>query len=141
MKLLRIVVMKLKAKADCVLDASALMSLVNNEPGAASVQQHLDKACISSVNFTEVLSKMLEQGVPIADAERVLSNFNLEIIAFDETQISGTSLLRLTTKQYGLSIADRVCLNLGKMLKLAIFTTDQAWEKINDPSMKIVLTR
>ncbi len=133
--------MKLKSKTTSVLDASALMSLINDEPGALLVQKHLDKACISSVNFTEVLGKMLEQGIPALDAKRVLDNFNLEIIAFDEEQILGVSLLRLETKKYGLSLADRVCINLGKILKLPTLTSDKIWEKISDPEIKIILIR
>ncbi len=133
--------MKLKSKATCVLDASALMSLINGEPGSILVQQHLDKACISSVNFTEVLGKMLEQGVPVLEAKRVLDNFNFEIIAFDEKQILGTSLLKLETKKYGFSLADCVCLNLGKILKLPILTSDKIWAKFSDSNIKVILIR
>jgi ribonuclease VapC len=133
--------MKHKAKINYVLDASALMALLNDEPGAAVVEEHIEKSCISSVNFTEVLSKMLEQGIPIKDAQIILNNFNLEIIAFDEEQIPGVSLLRLDTKRYGLSLADRVCLNLGKLLKLPVLTTDQIWSKLNAADLTIVLIR
>jgi PIN domain nuclease of toxin-antitoxin system len=133
--------MKLKSTVDCVLDASALMSLINGEPGSALVQRHLDNACISSVNFTEVLGKMLEQGVPALEAKRVLDNFNFEVIAFDEEQILGVSLLLLETKKYGLSLADRVCLNLGKLLNLPVLTSDQVWGKIAHSEIKVILIR
>lgn len=133
--------MKLKSDAKCVLDASALMALINNEPGALLVEQYIEKACISSVNFAETLTKMLEQGIPLEEAENVLDNLNLEIVPFDRKQVSGTSLLRSSTKPYGLSLADRICLNLGKMLKLPVLTTDQAWIKIKDPALKPMLAR
>jgi ribonuclease VapC len=132
---------KIKSDAVYVLDASALMALINNEVGASLIAENIDKSCISSVNFTEVLSKMLEQGVPVADASRVLDNFGLDIIPFDVEQIMGTSLLRIASKQYGLSLADRICLNLGKILKLPILTTDQIWAKMNNPDLTIVLAR
>jgi ribonuclease VapC len=133
--------MKRNVKASCVLDASALMALINDEPGAALVEQYIENACISSVNFTEVLSKMLEQGVPVDAAQTVLDNFNLDIIAFEQKQIVGTSLLRSQTKQYGLSLADRVCLNLGKLLKLPIITTDQIWKKLKNSDFNVILAR
>lgn len=133
--------MKLDAQLSSVLDASALMALINNEPGSALVQVHLAKACMSTINFTEVLSKMVEQGAPAIDAKRVLDNFNIELIAFDQSQIFGVSQLRLNTKQYGLSLGDRVCLNLGKTLGLPILTSDQIWAKMNDPDIKILLVR
>jgi len=77
----------------CVLDASALMVLINNEPGSAFVEGYIENACISSVNFTEVLSKMLEYGVPAEVAQAALNNFNLKIFPFDQAQILGVSLL------------------------------------------------
>jgi ribonuclease VapC len=133
--------MRLKSKGSCVLDASALMSLINGEPGSVLVQQHLDKACISTVNLTEVLGKMLEQGVPALDAEKALRNLNLEIIAFDEEQVLGVSLLQLETKRYGLSLADRVCLNLGKVLKLPVLTSDKIWQKVSNSEVMVTLIR
>ena len=133
--------MKLKSKAKCVLDASALMTLINAELGADLVEKHIEKACISSVNFTEVLTKLLEQSIPFEDAQTILNNFNLEIIVYDEEQISGVSLFRLDTKQYGLSLADRVCLNLGRLLKLPVITTDQIWSKIKVTDLTVILAR
>lgn len=130
-----------QVKVGCVLDASALMALINSEPGSALVQQNLRHAYISSVNFAEVLSKMLEQGVPAADAEKVLFCFDLSIVPFDEKQILGVSLLRLETKKYGLSLADRVCLNLAKTLELPVLTSDKIWKKVSDNALDIILIR
>ncbi len=133
--------MKLNGDITSVLDASALMALVNNESGAEMVEAYLAKACMSTLNFTEVLSKMVERGVAAIEAKRALDHFNLELIPFEQSQILGVSLLRLETKQYGLSLGDRVCLNLGKMLKLPVLTSDQAWQKIADPGISVLLIR
>jgi ribonuclease VapC len=133
--------MKRNAKKSCVLDASALMALINNEPGAEFIEEYIEHACISSINFTEVLSKMLEQDVPAEAAQAVLDNFNLEVIAFEQKQILGTSLLRTQTKQYGLSLADRICLDLGKLLKLPIITTDQIWKKLKNQDFNVIVVR
>ena len=141
MKLLKIDGMKHSSKASCVLDASALMVLINDEPGAARVEEYIENACISCVNFAEVLSKMLEQGVPVEAARSVLDNFNLDVIAFEQKQILGASLLRLQTKQYGLSLADRICLNLGSLLKLPIITADQIWKKLKNSDFNVIVVR
>lgn len=37
-----------------VLDASALLAVMNREPGMEQVQKLLPESCISSVNFSEV---------------------------------------------------------------------------------------
>lgn len=50
-----------------VLDASALMALMLNEPGSDVVAANLDGAMISAVNLAEVGAKMLERGLSLGD--------------------------------------------------------------------------
>ncbi len=49
----------------CVLDASALLALLQQEPGAETVETLLEEAVISSVNWSEVVQKSLERGVEL----------------------------------------------------------------------------
>lgn len=42
------------ASATCVLDASATLALLHTEPGAEMVEEVLDHAAISTVNWSEV---------------------------------------------------------------------------------------
>lgn len=49
-----------------VLDSSALMALMLNEPGSDVVAASLDGA-ISAVNLAEVGAKMLERGLSLGD--------------------------------------------------------------------------
>lgn len=125
--------------AKCVLDASALLALLNDEPGSEVVLKNLAHAVISSVNFTEVLSKLLDQNMPYAIAKELLGNLNLDIIDFDYEQSLGSALLRTKSKAHGLSLADRVCLNLAQKLALPALTADKAWGKLNAPHLKVVV--
>jgi PIN domain nuclease of toxin-antitoxin system len=43
-----------------VLDASALLVLLNDEPGAAEVTRYLPGAAISAVNLSEAISKLMD---------------------------------------------------------------------------------
>jgi len=43
-----------------VLDASAILALLNQEPGYDRVAQVLDNSSVSAVNLSEVISKLLE---------------------------------------------------------------------------------
>lgn len=46
-----------------VLDASAILAVINNEPGALVVVEALkDRALLSAVNYAEVLTKLIERG-------------------------------------------------------------------------------
>jgi ribonuclease VapC len=46
-----------------VLDASALLALLQQEPGAEVVAAVLQDASISTVNWSEVLQKSISQGI------------------------------------------------------------------------------
>lgn len=43
----------------CVLDASALLALLHDEPGGREVEPFLGEAAVSSVNWSEVVQKSL----------------------------------------------------------------------------------
>ena len=49
----------------CVLDASALLALLQDEPGADVVEPALEAAVISTVNWSEVAQKSLDRGVGV----------------------------------------------------------------------------
>lgn len=53
-----------------VLDASALLALLDKEPGTEVVAGALDRSVVSSVNWSEVLQKLRQRGTK-APAERV----------------------------------------------------------------------
>jgi PIN domain nuclease of toxin-antitoxin system len=124
-----------------VLDASALLALLNQEPGSKLVEGHLPQAVMSSVNFSEVLSKLVDQGIPPSKAQEILDNLKLRVIPFDYKQASLSGLLRTETKAFGLSLGDRACLCLAISLKLPALTADRLWEKLNLPGLKVTLIR
>ena len=48
-----------------VLDASALLAYLHEEPGGERVAQVLDGSLVSAVNWAEVVKKSLERGVTV----------------------------------------------------------------------------
>ncbi len=57
-----------------VFDASALLCLLNREPGAESVGALMGGAKISAVNLTEVISKLIDKGL---DGPTVVSDLSV----------------------------------------------------------------
>jgi len=53
---------------EIVLDASALMAVLREEPGAAEVEAVLDDAAVSAVNLSRVQAKLVERGTPAVSA-------------------------------------------------------------------------
>ena len=113
--------------SEIVLDASALMAVLREEPGAAAVEAVLDQAAISAVNLSEVHAKLVERGTPAEIAWSWLVDLDLDVVRFDTPQARIAGDLRPLTRARGLSLADRACLALAQVLGLPAMTADRAW--------------
>ena len=116
---------------EIVIDASALLALLNAETGADVVVEALSEGVISSVNLSEVVAKLCEAGMPEKAIRQILQPLGLEIVPFDEEQSYQAGLLRTSTRDIGISLGDRACLSLAKMLGLVALTADRAWAEIS----------
>lgn len=113
-----------------VLDASALLALLHDEPGAYLVESVLPEAMISSVNLAEVIGKLSAVGMPEETIRAVIGAFALEVISFDEELGHSAGLLYRATQPYGLSLGDRACLALGLQRNLPVITADRTWSSL-----------
>lgn len=113
-----------------VLDASALLALVNQEPGQAAVAELLPRSLVSAVNASELVAKLTDQGMPENEIQDVLVALNLTVVPFDEGQGLIAGYLRPVTKHLGLSLGDRACLALGLQTQCPVVTADKAWAKL-----------
>lgn len=110
-----------------VLDASALLALINQEPGSEKVAAVISTACMSSVNVAEVVSKLMDKGFSEVEIWEIFEALKVLIIPFDEEQGFIAGLLRANTKSLGLSLGDRACLSLAIQQKLSVLTADRVW--------------
>ena len=123
-----------------VLDASALLALLNEEPGHAVVTAALPSAVIGTVNLAEVVGKLAEVGVPAAAIDEALSSLAIETVDFDGELARAAGLLRPATRGRGLSLGDRACLALALRLRAPALTTDRAWAEL-DLGVEVRLAR
>lgn len=120
-----------KSMIKYVLDASAVLAVLNGERGEKKVIPILGESVISSVNLTEVAAKMLEAGMGEADARLAVSVLGIgEIADFTEDLAWDAARLRPLTRQYGLSLGDRACLALAIRLNVPTVTADKEWSKL-----------
>ena len=117
--------------AEVVVDASALLALLNAESGADIVAQAIPGAAISAVNLSEVVAKLSEAGMPESAIHRSLQPLGLEVIPFDEEQAYQAGFMRVSTKGTGLSLGDRGCLGLALKLGLPVLTADKTWLELS----------
>jgi ribonuclease VapC len=114
-----------------VLDASALLALLNQEPGSETLTPELlSSAAISTVNLAEVHSKLVARGLPPDDAwEAALSPIR-EAVPFTAEHARLVGDLVAQTRPLGLSLGDRACLALGLALKAPVYTANRSWKKL-----------
>jgi len=119
-----------------VLDASALMAILNREPGAERLTPDvLIRAVMSTVNLTEVQGKLVTLGISPDDAWSAIVGSVREAAPFTFEQAREAGNLIASTLPFGLSLGDRACLALALERRAPIYTADRAWKnlKLNIP--------
>ena len=128
-----------------VLDASALLALLQDEEGAAAVAEAIEAgAAISTVNFSEVLSKLAEHGeFAVTAAERIRQTMNdaMRIESFTEDDAAEAADLRPRSKDQGLSLGDRACLALAARFEVPAVTADRDWRDLPAVGVAVKLIR
>jgi PIN domain nuclease of toxin-antitoxin system len=117
--------------SEVVLDASAMLALLQMERGAEKLTQDLlDEAVASTVNLAEVQTKLVKRGLSPDEAwEHTLSAVtSLEPFNSEQAMIAGSLIAK--TERYGLSLGDRSCLALAISLKAPVYTTEQVWKNL-----------
>lgn len=114
-----------------VLDASALLALLRAESGAEAVATKLPDAVMSSVNLSEVATKLVADGMPVEAVRESVGSLDLEIRAFDAGFAYRAASSRERTRRHALSLGDRACLALAERLDATALTADRAWAEVD----------
>ncbi len=113
-----------------VLDASVVLAVLGDEPGADQIIPLLGESAISAVNLAEVHGKLVSKGVPRNEAWKAVLSLVREVVDFDLHQSRLVGEMLAETRSLGLSLGDRTCLALGAVLKAPVYTTDRAWKPL-----------
>jgi PIN domain nuclease of toxin-antitoxin system len=115
-----------------VFDSSAILALMNEEPGAERVAAALvdGDSHISAANYAEVMSKVYERGTSDEDAAAIWRALRIAVQPLTPELADAAARLRPSTRALGLSLGDRCCLALGQSLQATVVTGDRAWLKL-----------
>jgi PIN domain nuclease of toxin-antitoxin system len=113
-----------------VLDASAVIAVLDREPGQEIVRPALRGALLSAVNLAEVITKLCERGVAAERAREITEDLGVEVVWFDEDLAIATGALRMATRPAGLSLGDRACLALARARNGVAFTAEHRWRSV-----------
>lgn len=109
-----------------VLDASAILAWLQDEPGSDVVEEHLRTGAVcSAVSWSEVAQKVAAGDASWPVARALLESYDLEVAPLDGADAEAAA--GLWRRGAGLSLADRCCLALAGRLGTVAVTADAVW--------------
>ena len=124
-----------------VLDASAVLVVILEEPGAEVVAEALRSgAVMSAVSVAEVASRLHQDGWTESEVALVFDNLGIEVLPFDREVALMSGRYRTLTRRLGLGLGDRACLATGRVEGRPKLTSDRSWLEIGivDPDIRSI---
>ena len=116
--------------AEAVLDTSAVLAVLLDEPGADQIAAIMPRSLVSVANEAEVVTVLVRNGAgPEAAVQAVLS-LAYDVVELDAGLARRAGMLGRETKPRGLSLGDRCCLALAEREKLPALTADKHWAEL-----------
>jgi ribonuclease VapC len=109
-----------------VLDSSAILAFLQDDPGAAPVESALESGAVcGAANWSEVAQKVLAAGKDWDLVRALVLSYPLVIEPV--TGEDAERAAREWRRGAGLSLGDRLCLALADRLAAEVLTADAAW--------------
>ena len=120
-----------------VLDASAVLALIRDEPGGDKVIEYVGRAAISAVNLHEIVKELLLSELEEPTIRELLGELRLDVRAHDTDAAYAAAALHKQTKEFGRGLGDRSCMALALQLGVPALTTDRDWRKVKVKGLTI----
>jgi len=113
-----------------ILDSSALLALLQDEPGGDRVTRALTAGAtaMSAANIAEVLALFaVRLGVVPADTRAVVQKLGITVLDVTEEIAVRSAHIAIRYPRSGLSLGDRLCIATGLVHACRILSADRVW--------------
>lgn len=114
-----------------ILDASAVLAVFFDEPGADRVLEVIDRGVCCAPIVTEIVTRLIDLGRTEREAETDFRLSGIPVEPFDGDLAIKAGQLRAATKHRGLSLGDRSCLALAMREGASVMTADRPWKDLD----------
>lgn len=120
-----------------VLDSTAVLAVLFDEPGAGQVIDLLQGSLLSAVSLAEIHSRLLANGRPSAQAWNRVLSLGFEVVPFSDKQARLAGELITRHARPALSLVERACLALAIECGATVYTTNRAWKNLLKPAANL----